>query len=101
MVEGGKKIVYLWRVGLKERKEEKKLLYKGWRFRKLSDKRLVSLVVEKLKEVGDVGWREDFELLLRKYGLEKEGRGSAAAWRSQLQREEENWEDWCEEKKIV
>lgn len=55
------------------------MLYKGWRFRKLSDKRLVSLVVEKLKEVGDVGWREEFELLLRKYGLEKEGRRSAAA----------------------
>ena len=45
-----------------------------------------------LKEVGDVGWREEYELLLRKYGLEedeKEERGSAATWRRQ--REEQKW----------
>ena len=44
-----------------------------------------------MEGVGGVGWREEYELLLRKYGLEKEGRGSAAAWRRQLQIEEENW----------
>ena len=40
------------------------------------------LTVEKLKESGSVCWREEYEMLLRKYGLEKaeeEELGSAAA----------------------
>ena len=32
---------------------------------------VVKLIVEKLKESGGVGWREEYEMLLRKYGLEE------------------------------
>ena len=59
-----------WRK-LEERREEKKKLY-GRRFWELyiGEERLVKLIVEKLKESGGVGWREEYEMLLRKYGLE-------------------------------
>lgn len=56
------------------------------------------LTVEKLKESGSVCWREEYEMLLRKYGLEKakeEELGSAAAWKSKI--EERTRESWQEE----
>ena len=37
----------------------------------IGEERLVKLIVEKLKESGGVGWREEYEMLLRKYGLEE------------------------------
>ena len=58
-----------WRK-LEERREEKKMLY-GRRFWELGEERLVKLIVEKLKESGGVGWREEYEMLLRKHGLEE------------------------------
>ena len=85
-----------WRK-LEERREEKKMLY-GRRFWELGEERLVKLIVEKLKESGGVGWREEYEMLLRKYGLEEaeeEESGSAAAWKRKI--EKQNWEDWQEE----
>ena len=45
------------------------MLY-GWKFWELGEERLVKLIVEKLKESGSIGWREEYEVLLRKYGLE-------------------------------
>ena len=58
----------------------------------------MKLIVEKLKESGGVGWREEYEMLLRKYGLEEaeeEESGSAAAWKRKI--EKQNWEDWQED----
>ena len=60
---------------LEERREEKKMLY-GRRFWELGEERMV-------KESGSIGWREEYEVLLRKYDLEEdeeEESGSAAAW---------------------
>ena len=85
-----------WRK-LEERREEKKMLY-GRRFWELGEERLVKLIVEKLKESGSIGWREEYEVLLRKYGLEEdeeEESGSAAAWKKKI--EKQNWESWQEE----
>ena len=73
------------------------MLY-GQRFWELGEERLVKLIVEKLKESGGVGWREEYEMLLRKYGLEEaeeEESGSAAAWKRKI--EKQNWEHWQEE----
>ena len=44
----------------------------------------MKLIVQKLKESGSIGWREEYEVLLRKYDLEEdkeEESGSAAAWK--------------------
>ena len=85
-----------WRK-FEERREEKKMLY-GRRFWELGEERLVKLILEKLKESGSIGWREEYEVLLRKYGLEEdeeEESGSAAAWKKKI--EKQNWESWQEE----
>ena len=77
-----------WR-RLEERREEKKMLY-GRRFWELGKERLVKLIVEKLKESGSIGWREEYEVLLRKYGLEEdeeEESGSAAAWKKKIEKQ--------------
>ena len=84
-----------WRK-LEERREEKKMLY-GRRFWELGEERLVKPIVEKLKESGSIGWREEYEVLLRKYGLEEdeeEESGSVAAWKKKI--EKQNWESWQE-----
>ena len=42
-----------------------------------------------------VGWREEYEMLPGKYGLEEdeeEESGSAAAWKRKI--EKQNWENW-------
>ena len=42
---------------------------------------MVKFIVEKLQEAGGVSWREEYEVLMRRYGLEQEDRdhaGSAA-----------------------
>ena len=68
------------------------------RFWELGEERLVKLIVEKLKESGSICWREEYEVLLRKYGLEEdeeEESGSAAAWKKKT--EKQNWENWQEE----
>ena len=56
-----------WRK-LEERREEKKVF--GRRMWELEDDRLVKVIVDKMKEAGGVGWREGFEVLVRKYALE-------------------------------
>ena len=58
-----------WRK-LEERREEKKTLY-GRRFWELGEERLVKLIVEKLKESGSIGWREEYEVLLRSMAWRK------------------------------
>ena len=50
------------------------MLY-GRRFWELGEERLVKLIVEKLKESGGVGWREEYEMLLRKYGSKRKSQG--------------------------
>ena len=49
------------------------------------------------EESGEVGWKEEYSTLLRKYGLEakKEESGLVAAWKRKT--EEQNWENWQEE----
>ena len=48
-------------------------------------------------QVHGVGWREEYEMLPGKYGLEEdeeEESGSAAAWKRKI--EKQNWENWQE-----
>ena len=65
-----------WR-RLEERREEKEVLF-GRRMGDLGEERLAKWIVEKLQETGGAGWREEYEVLTRKYGLEQEDEGQAA-----------------------
>ena len=82
---------------MEERREEKKVLF-GRRKGNHGDERLVKRIVEKLQEAGGVGWREEYEVLRRKYGLEQEDEeqaGSAAEWKRRVR--ELNGNEWMEE----
>ena len=81
-----------WRK-LEERREAKKLLY-GKRLEGLEDSRLVKAVAEKLKEAGNVGWGEEYGVLLRTYGLTEESE-TREQWKAKV--EEGNDEGWWEE----
>ena len=64
----------------------------------LGEERLVKLIVEKLREAGGVGWRAQYEVLLRRYGLEEEEdgqAGSAAEWKRRVRKL--NGSKWKEE----
>ena len=50
------------------------------------------IIVEKLQESGGVGWREEYEVLMRRYGLGQEDGDlaeSAAEWKRRVRVE---WE---------
>ena len=81
-----------WRK-LEERREAKKLLY-GKRLEGLEDSRLGKAVAEKLKEAGNVGWGEEYGVLLRTYGLTEESE-TREQWKAKV--EEGNDEGWWEE----
>ena len=49
-----------WRK-LEERREEMKVLF-GKRLKGMEESRLVKVVVEKLREVGRIGWWEEYEM---------------------------------------
>ncbi len=68
-----------WRK-MEERREEKKKLLYGRRFEDLEEDRLVCIFEEKLKTAGEIGWREEYEVLMRKYGIDVE-EGSATEWK--------------------
>ena len=53
---------------LGERREKSKVLF-GRRLWEMEENRLVEMMVEQLTEEGGVGWREEHEVLVRKYGL--------------------------------
>ena len=79
-----------WR-RLEERREEKKVLF-GRRMGELGEERLVKWIVEKLQEASGVGWREEYEVLTRKYGLEQEDEGQAgcaAEWKRRVRAKRE------------
>ena len=59
-----------WRK-LEERREGKKLMH-GKRLEGLEDNRLVKIVVEKLKDAGNVGWWGEYGALQRKYVITEE-----------------------------
>ena len=56
---------------------------------------MVKVVADKFKRMGDVGWWEDYEVLLRRYGLAEERGSSTQEWRSTV--EEVTAQDWWEE----
>ena len=60
-----------WRK-LEERGEEKKVLF-GKRLEGMDDSQLLKAVVEKLREDEGIGWREEYEVLRRKFELDNEG----------------------------
>ena len=79
---------------LEERREEKKVLY-GRRVERLDDSRMFKMIMEKMQDCGSVSWQGEYDLLLRKYGLEGSETGSAKEWKEWVH--EKNSRDWMEE----
>ena len=79
---------------LEERREEKKVLY-GRRVERLDDSRLVKMILEKMQDCGNFSWQGEYDLLLKKYGLEGGETGSAKEWKERVN--EKNCRDWMEE----
>ena len=65
-------------------KKQKKLLY-GKRLEGLEDSRLVKVVAHKLKDAQNVGWWEEYGVLLRKYAKQVE-LGKNGRWRKAMTR---------------
>ena len=62
----------------KERRETGAL----WRER-LDDSRLVKVIM-KMQDCGSVSWQDEYDQLLRKYGLEGSETGSAMEWKERV-----------------
>ena len=69
---------------MEERREAKKLLY-GKRLEGLEDSRLVTVVSQKLKDAQNVGWWEEYGVLLGKYAKQVE-LGKNGRWRKAMTR---------------
>ena len=65
-----------WRK-LEERGEENNVLFgkrlEGIGLEGMDESQLLKAVVEKLREDGEIGWREEYEVLRRKFELDNEG----------------------------
>ena len=79
---------------LEERREEKKMLY-GRRVERLDDRRLVKMIMKKMRDYGSASWQGEYDVLLRKYGLEGRETGSAKEWKGRFH--DKNCRDWMEE----
>ena len=85
-----------WRM-LEERRGRENVLI-GRRCENMVKNHWQKLIVKKLQEAGGVGWREEHEMLMRRYGLEQEDEGqagSAAEWKRRVR--ELNGSEWREE----
>ena len=78
-----------WRK-LAERGEEKKELF-GKRLKGMDESQLVKAVVKKLREDGGIGWREEYEVLRRKFEVDNE---SGSEGKLKIKIKARNVKDW-------